>query len=514
MTSKRNIASPGGDTSNRTPTPPAYRVLYEQLRSSILSGQLAGGSKLLPSRVLAAQCGLSRNTVLAAFDQLAAEGYITGRQGSGTYVARVLPEELLQSAPFSQSSASPALHPGAATLSARGERLARARRMPIPSVLGHQPRGAAFLIGLPALDAFPFKTWTRLYSTRFATSASALMPYDSPAGYRPLREAIASYIATARGIHCTADQVIVMNGSQQALEFCARILLDPGDAAWLEDPGYLGARAALVSAGAHIVPVPVDESGLDVAAGIELESTARIAIVTPSHQFPLGHTMSLERRLALIDWAARNESWVIEDDYDAEFRYVGKPLAALTAIDTHQRVVYVGTFSKVLFPSLRLGYIIAPEAIVDGFIAAHLSTDMHAHLIDQAVVTDFMEQGHFANHLRRMRVLYRERQQLLIQEAERIGGRIALAPSDGGLHLVGQLADIGDDTAIAKSALQQGVHVWPLSIHHYHPSRSSALLLGYAGTPKRDMRAGFNVLAKVLQDRPTTTRAKPGTRTI
>jgi GntR family transcriptional regulator/MocR family aminotransferase len=456
---------------------------------------------------LAAQNGLSRNTVLAAFDQLAAEGYITGRQGSGTYVARVLPEEFLQAA---RSAPSSSLPPSSTTttLSARGERLARARRIPIPSVLGQKPRGAAFLIGLPALDAFPFKTWARLYATRFAASASALMSYDDPAGYRPLRQAIASYIATARGIHCTADQVIVMNGSQQALEFCARLLLDPGDAAWLEDPGYLGARAALVSASARIIPVPVDESGLDVAAGIELELAARIAIVTPSHQFPLGHTMSLERRLALIDWAARNESWVIEDDYDAEFRYVGKPLAALTAIDTHQRVIYVGTFSKVLFPSLRLGYVIAPESVVDGFIAAHLSTDMHAHLIDQAVVTDFMEQGHFANHLRRMRVLHAERQHLLIQQAERISDGIAVAPSEGGLHLVGRLPDDSDDTAVAEAALQQGIHVWPLSIHHYHPSRSSALLLGYAGTPKRDMRTGFDVLANVLRDQSTTTRAK------
>jgi len=218
--------------------------------------------------------------------------------------------------------------------------------------------------------------------------------------------------------------------------------------------------------------------------------------------------MSLERRLALIDWAARNESWVIEDDYDAEFRYVGKPLAALTAIDTHQRVIYVGTFSKVLFPSLRLGYVIAPESVVDGFIAAHLSTDMHAHLIDQAVVTDFMEQGHFANHLRRMRVLHAERQHLLIQQAERISDGIAVAPSDGGLHLVGRLPDDSDDTAVAEAALQQGIHVWPLSIHHYHPSRSSALLLGYAGTPKRDMRTGFDVLANVLRDQSTTTRAK------
>lgn len=508
MTSKRNNP-PADSESKRPPTPPAYRMLYEQLRSSILSGQLAGGSKLPPSRVLATQNGLSRNTVLAAFQQLEAEGYINGRQGSGTYVARVLPEEFLRSDPTPFLAASPAARPSVDAFSTRGQRMARARRMPIPSVLGQNPRGTAFLIGLPALDAFPFKAWSSLYSARFAKSASNLMPYDNPAGYRPLREAIAAHIATARGIHCTADQVIVVNGSQQALEFCARILLDPGDAAWLEDPGYLGARAALISAGARIIPVPVDESGLDVAAGVEIEPGARIAMVTPSHQFPLGHTMSLHRRLALIEWASRNESWVIEDDYDAEFRYVGKPLVALAAIDAHQRVIYVGTFSKVLFPSLRLGYIIAPENIVEGFIAAHLSTDMHAHLIDQAVVADFMEQGHFAKHLRRMRVLHSERQHMLLHEAERNGG-IALDPSDGGLHLVGRLPDGTDDTAIAERALQQGIHVWPLSIHHYHPGGASALLLGYAGTTKRDMRTGFEVLAKALRDHPTTSRGALG----
>ena len=493
------------DSAAVKPAVPAYKALYEQIRTSILSGQLAAGSRLPPSRVLAAETRLSRNTVLAAFQRLEAEGYVTGRQGSGTYVAQILPDQLLRPAGGAAPSVSHSINT-TGKLSVRGEQLARTRRVPLPSVLGSTPRGTSFLIGLPALDAFPFALWSKLYSSRFNKSAPLLMRYDDPAGYRPLREAIAAYIGTARGIHCTADHVIVMTGSQQALEFCARILLDPGDTAWLEDPGYLGARAALVSASARIVPVPVDECGLDVAAGIKLASTARLAVVTPSHQFPLGHTMSLDRRITLIDWAGRNGSWIVEDDYDAEFRYVGRPQAALKAIDTHQRVIYVGTFSKALFPSLRLGYIIAPPDLVDGFLAAHLSIDMHAHLIDQAVVADFMEQGHFARHLRRMRVLHRERQQMLIQEAERISDKIQLTPSDGGLHLVGWLPDRNDDVGnndkvIASAALRQGVHVWPLSTHRLGPGNTAALLLGYAGTTKADMRYGVDVLDNVLTNK-------------
>ncbi|AQA02098.1 transcriptional regulator [Mycobacterium sp. MS1601] len=509
MTSTRNTGA--SEQSNRPrSTVPAYRALYEQLRSSILHGQLPAGSRLPPSRVLARQNGLSRNTVLAAFEQLEAEGYTIGRQGSGTYVAKVLPERYLETTSASVSAAA-RTSSTATALSARGQRLASAPRMPLPSVLGRQPRTTAFLIGLPALDAFPFKTWARLYSGRLNNSGSALMRYDDAAGYRPLREAIAAYISVARGIHCSADQVIVTTGSQQALEFCARILLDPGDAAWLEDPGYLGARAALISAGARIIPVPVDAAGIDVAAGVGIEAAARLAIVTPSHQFPLGYTMSLERRLALIDWAASNSAWIVEDDYDTEFRYVGKPQAALKAIDTHDRVVYVGTFSKTLFPSLRLGYVIAPANVVDGFTAAHLSSDMHAHLMDQAVVTDFIEQGHFAQHLRRMRVLHLERQHKLIEYAERVSDRMVLTPSDGGLHLLGRLPDAQSDTELANYALRQGIHVWPLSIHSYRTDQPPALLLGYAGTTDRDSRAGVEILDKGLGQRRRAT-AKNGNR--
>ncbi|TCK22098.1 PLP-dependent aminotransferase family protein [Pseudonocardia endophytica] len=496
MISARNTS--GGDDLPGPSGVPAYKALYEQLRTSILTGQLAAGARLPPTRHLATETGLSRNTVLAAFEQLRAEGYIAGRQGSGTYVAHVLPEQLLTTGPGTPATTASSASP-AARLSARGERLIRARRLPLPSVLGRAPHGTAFLVGLPALDAFPFETWTKLYTTRIRRSGPQLMRYDDAAGYRPLREAIATYISTARGIRCTADQVIVTTGSQQALEFCARILLDPGDPAWLEDPGYLGTRAALTSAGARIVPVPVDENGLDVTAGIHLEPDARLAAITPSHQFPLGHTMSLERRLALIDWASSKDAWIVEDDYDAEFRYVSKPHAALAAIDNRQRVIYVGTFSKVLFPSLRLGYVVAPPDLVDGFVAAHLSTDMHAHLIDQAVVADFIDHGHLARHLRRMRVLHHERQHELVGLTEPIAGSLDMTPSDGGLHLVGRLADDRDDRAVARNAVRRGVHVWPLSTHYLGPDPRSALLLGYAGTTSDDMRRGIDVLADILR---------------
>lgn len=476
---------------------PAYRQLYERIREAILGGQLKPGARLPASRQMAAEAGVSRNTVLAAFEQLHAEGYLEARRGSGTYVARVLPEEMLTADQAIRADVAGAPTPGG--LSRRGCAIAESARMPLPAVTGVPARVTAFQIGLPALDEFPVEVWTRAYAACMRRSARELMRYDDAAGYRPLREAIATHVATSRGIRCTADQVVVVSGSQQALEFCARMLLDPGDAAWIEDPGYLGARAALISAGARLVPVPVDDKGLNVAQGGQREPRARLAIVTPSHQFPLGCTMSLERRIALIDWAARAGSWVVEDDYDSEFHYQGRPLAALQAIDQHQRVIYVGTFSKAMFPGLRLGYLIAPAELVDAFTAAHLSTDMHAHLIDQAVLAEFIQDGHLPRHLRRMRVLYRERQQLLIAEAGRLRGRLRIERSDGGLHVVGWLAEHLDDQAVALSLAEHSVHAWPLSSHcleHHHPP---ALLFGYAGTTEQDIRTGIDALDQVLR---------------
>lgn len=496
MSSPRNVNSiqgngalPGGTAD------PAYRQLYERIRAGILNGQLPSGARLPPSRKLAAEAGVSRNTVLAAFDQLHAEGYIEGRGGSGTYVARVLPERTSTTDPLAMPNPNDV---PAGDLSARGRLLAGTPRMPLPSLTGADPAATAFQIGLPALDAFPAGLWGRLYAARARHLDRELMRYHDPAGYRPLREAIAAHVALARGIRCTGDQVVIVSGSQQALEFCARILLDPGDPAWLEDPCYLGAKAAFTAAGARLVPIPVDDKGIDVAAGIAREPDARLAFVTPSYQFPLGVPMALERRVALIHWAARTGSWIIEDDYDSEFRYSGRPLAALHAIDRHQRVIYVGTFSKTMFPGMRLGYLIAPPSLVDGLIAAHLGTDMHAHLLDQAVLADFIVAGHFARHVRRMRVLYGQRQRLLVQEAARLGNLLRLNQSDGGLHLVGWLPPDVGDRAVAARGLEHDVHLWPLSPHCLERTLPPALLLGYAGTVDADIRQGIDVLHRLL----------------
>jgi GntR family transcriptional regulator / MocR family aminotransferase len=481
-----------------------HRQLYEQLRASILGGQLLAGSRLPSTRALAAEIGISRNTVLAAFEQLHAEGYLQGRLGSGTYVARELPDELLTAGsqtPATTASrlAAPGTSGPARRLSERGERIAAGARTPLPVLTGRSADQRAFTIGLPDLEAFPHELWARLLNRQLRESPSHLMRYNHPAGYAPLRQAIAAHLATARRVHCTAEQVIIVSGSQQALDLSARVLLDPGDPAWIEDPGYLGARAALVAAGARLVPVPVDDDGLDVAAAEARSPEARLAVVTPSHQFPLGSTMSLARRLTLIDWAHRAGSWVVEDDYDAEFRYAGRPLTALQGIDGRGCVIYVGTFSKALFPGLRLGYLVAPPQLVDALIGAHMATDMHAHLLEQAALADFIREGHFDRHLRRVRVLYAERQAILVEAVKReLEGILDVRPCESGLHLIGWLAPGLDDSLAAREAATQGVDVWPLSLHALDPYPGAALLLGYASLSPQEIRSGVQRLARAL----------------
>lgn len=478
---------------NLTESTPLQRQLYDGIRAAILGGRLAAGAQLPSTRALARELGISRNTVSNAYEQLLAEGYLEGRPGSGTYVNGALPDEALH---VGVETTAPATATAGQGLSQRGALLATTPASGASDV--GRPR--AFQPGLPAFDAFPFTIWARLMARWWRRPPSELLSYGDPAGYHALREAIASYLTTARGVRCTPEQVIITAGSQQGLDLATRVLLDPGDSAWIEDPGYMGARGALRSAGATLVPVPVDREGLNVAAGIARCATARIAYVTPSHQYPLGVTMSLSRRLALLEWAHHAGAWVLEDDYDSEYRYTGRPLPALQGLDNEGRTVYLGTFSKVLFPSLRLGYLVAPPGLAEAFAAARALTDRQAPSVEQAALADFIRAGHFARHIRRMRALYADRQAILVAAAaQELAGLLDVYTSATGMHLVGWLPSGVDDQAAAQQAAAHMIAAPALSTYAIEPLQRGGLLLGYAALNEAEIRAGVQQLAKAFK---------------
>ena len=471
---------------------PLYYQLCDGLRSAILSGRLTAGTQLPSTRALASELDVSRNTVVNAFEQLRAEGYVEGQVGSGTYVSSVLPDDMLH---VGAGATRPAAALGSRTLSHRGALLAAT---PV-SVPRDQGRPRAFRPGVPALDAFPFEIWAKLAARHWRRPSPELLSYGDPAGYRPLREAVAAYLRASRGVQCVAEQVIVVAGSQQGLDLAARVLLDPGDAVWIEDPGYVGARGALGSAGARLVPVPIDAEGLDVAAGIARCAAARMAYSTPSHQYPLGVTMSLPRRLALLEWARRAGAWVLEDDYDGEYRYATRPLPAIQGLDPENRTLYLGTLSKVLLPALRLGYLVVPPDLVDAFVAARALADRHGPTVEQAVLADFMTEGHFTRHIRRMRALYAERQAALVAALEReLAGLLAVSPAEAGMHLVGWLPEGVDDRAASRWAAEQGVEAPALSCYAIEQPGRGGLLLGYTAQDEQQICEGVRRLAAAL----------------
>ncbi len=465
-----------------TSTVPLYRQLYSGVRESILAGRLALGAGLPSSRALAEELGVSRNTVTLAFDQLVAEGYVEGAPRSGTRVAAV-PERV--------TGARPTRGPGP---SARGRAIADAR---LPALSRGESPSVPFRVGVPALDQFPSRLWSRLASRRWRRQP--LLDYGDPGGYSALREAIADYVRLARGVRCVTEQVIITNGSQQGVDLAARVLLDPGDAVWMEDPGYTGARTALQASGARLVPLPVDADGLVVEEGERLAPRARLAYASPSHQFPLGVTMSASRRLALLRWAAQAGAWVLEDDYDSEFRYDARPLASLQGMDDDGRVIYVGTFSKTLFPAVRLGYLIVPPDLVHVFRAARAVSDRQSPTMDQVVLADFVAGGHFARHVRRMRRLYAARQEVLVDEVRRhLGGRMQVTPSSTGMHLLGWLERGVDDSTVSARAATLGVEAAPLSRYAMIRPERGGLLLGWAGYGPEAIREGVTRLRKAL----------------
>lgn len=477
----------------RTSSEPLYRQIYEHLRNAILSGQLGAGTRLPPTRDFAEELKVSRNTVVTAFDQLIAEGYIEGKVGAGSYVSSTLPDDILQLRALHLKQPQFKRPEFPTVLSPRGSKIAN---ISVPTGISMP---CPFRSGVPALDAFPFKVWERLVVRYWRRPSPDLLCYGHPAGYRPLREAIASYLGAARGVRCEPDQVIIVAGAQKGIDLAGRLLLDLGDKVWVEDPGYPNARRALLGTGAHLIPVPVDKEGLCIDDDIaSIDSQVRMAYITPSYQYPLGISMSLARRLRLLEWANRANTWILEDDYDSEYRYTGRPLAALQGLDQAGRVIYIGTFSKVLFPSLRLGYVVVPPDLIDPFVTALALTNRSVPTIDQAVLADFIVESHFARHIRRMRMLYAERQSILVDLVKRnLAGIVEISPAEAGLHLIGWLTN-GDDRLISKQLADHGIHAVPISAYSSLPLSRKGLILGYAGINKQQIKYGVEKMARVL----------------
>jgi len=437
---------------------PVYLQLYRRYREAIAAGKLRPGDRVPSVRSLASALNLARGTVEMAYQMLAGEGYFQARGAAGTVV-------------------SPGLAHVPEPLRARTEDPAHAalRGQGMPGEL------LPFQLGLPALDAFPRKTWSRLAVRSLRTLEAAAMTYPPAAGHEPLRRAIASYLGISRGIACSHEQVFVTAGYRGALDLVCRTLLRPGDPGWYEDPGYIHARQFLERAGMRLQPVPVDDEGLDVAAGVRAADGARFAVVTPTHQSPTGVALSLPRRLALLAWAKRRQAWIIEDDYDSEFRYHGRPLPALKSLDTDGRVLYTGTFSKALLPGLRLAYLVVPMAQVGSFNDTLEHYPGPGAILPQAMVADFMDGGHFVRHLRKMRSLYAVRRGWLVDALARtLGERLHVQPQAGGLHVLAHLHAPHGDRALAAAAQAAGLAINALSDWRLRPSPHGGLLMGFA----------------------------------
>lgn len=469
---------------------PLYRQLYFGLREAILTGRLHPGQRLPATRAFASDLRLSRNTIVSAFDQLLAEGYIEGRTGAGTFVSTTLSEELLNARGTKPGS-------GQKSTNRRGPSKRGAYLASISGRGSTRPR--AFSPGLPELAEFPFDDWARLLARRWRRPPRSFLVGNDPLGYRPLREAIAEYLGAARAVQCTPEQVIVVSGAQQALDLTARVLIDPGDRVWMEEPGFQGMRGALLAAGAKLAAVPVDEDGLSVSDGQRIAPDARLACVSPSHQYPLGITMSLGRRLELLEWARNADAFVLEDDYDSEYRYRGRPLAALQGLDEEGRVIYIGTMSKVMFPGLRIGYMVVPDDLIDAFRAIRVLIDTHPSSIAQAALADFISEGFLSAHIRRMRALYSDRQSSLIDALHRtLKGALDAAPEDAGMHLLARLPADADDAALAREARKLDLETPPLSAFYDGSPKQRGFLLGYAGLSEKEIREGVYILARVM----------------
>ena len=479
-------------TVDRALSKPLYRQLYEGYRDAIVARLLRGGQRLPSTRTLAVELGISRIPVLNAFEQLLAEGYFESRVGAGTFVAGSLPDDL--SAPSRPESSRKA--PERNARRARSSRVAQIEREgPGPWLrnLG------LFSVSQTPIDHFPLKIWSRLVARRSRDLDPKFLHYGPAMGYLPFRETVAEYLRTSRAVRCEADQIMVVNGSQHALELTAMALLDSDRPVWIENPGYFGAKKALRMAGVRLAPVPVDDEGLDVEAGIRRYPRAQAAYVTPSHQFPLGVTMSASRRLQLLDWAQESGSWIIEDDYDSEYRFGCQPITSLQGLDRDRRVIYIGTLTKILFPALRLGYIVIPPDLIDAFTTVRRAMDFSSPTFHQGVLTDFIREGHLGRHARRMRQLCEGRQSALVRAIHaEFGDGLRVLGDRAGMFLAAAFTDGRKDVPIAERAAREALWVTPLSECYIGRAQRQGLVLGYAGFREEEIRAGVGRLRNVV----------------
>lgn len=471
---------------------PLHQQLYDGLREAILSGRLEPGVRIPSTRALAEQLDVSRTTVLTAVRRLTSEGFLVARVGSGTRVSEALREELEG---HDQADPGTVLE-GPRPVSDRARRF----RELVGDVPPPERRTRPFQVGVPALDRVPIRAWARLVGRQWRGVRGAELGYASRLGEEGLREAIAEYVALSRGVSASADRVVITSGSQQGLALTGLALLDPGDVIWMEDPGYGGARGALTASGARAVPVPVDAGGLDVAAGRRMAEGARLAYVTPSHQFPLGVTLELERRLGLLRWADETGGWIVEDDYDSEYRYEGRPLHSLQGLDGSGRVIYAGTFSKTLFPGLRLGFLVLPRDLVEPFAATRYYLEHHPPVPHQRALADFIRGGGLARHVRGMRSLYRERREALVAGVHaRFEGRLEVVSAEAGLHLTALFRGPADDRAVQARAWSRGLGPLALSPFHLAEAPRAGLVFGFGGTPVEDVEPALDLLEKVME---------------
>jgi GntR family transcriptional regulator / MocR family aminotransferase len=478
---------------------PLHRQIYDGVRRAILDGRLPPGTRLPSTRSIAGDLAVSRMTVLDAFAQLSDEGYLVGRVGSGTHVSRTIPDTRLTAA------AGRPLLPGAGPRPSLSE-----RSHLFEGGLGKPAApGRPFWPANPAVDAFPVREWATRLARHWRSIRRSELEYGAPSGHRRLREALAAYVGRARGVRCTGDQVMVVNGAQQAFFLCAQLLLDPRDVAWMEEPGYPYARLALRSTGARVVSVPVDEEGLVVARGRGRGSPPKLVYVTPAHQCPLGVAMTVSRRLELLQFARDRNAWVLEDDYDSEYRYGSRPLPALQSLDRDGRVVYVGSLSKTLLPALRIGFAVLPPSLVEPFGAVRAVIDRHPPGVEQGALAAFIEDGSFERHIRRMRALYLERRQVLLEGLRAgVGDAIRVGGTDAGLYVVGWLHGVAGEPEVVASAAAHGVAVVPLSGFYQGTPPRPGLVLGYGAYSPAAIRDGARRLGKAIAAATSTARAR------